>query len=1054
MNYPFCTVDTTTLHGPKVTVSTSFLRDRALLLLAGQAFFTGLSFGLLFNVAYTLLVVEFGSAGLRTVYVLVGVTVPFFTIGFNALEGKLHLARTSLIVTALFTVLFFLAYFALLFLNLSWVIYALMVMNTMGTLYLMMLRGSQAVEIYDARTIKNRYPKITGGEILAVVLAGIMVGPLTTLTGSLERLLIVGGVSMTGAFLMVLMVVGEYIGPAEARHHAHRHEQSRRKSDHGVRAFLAILGKRYTLLVFGYQMITSMISLLVQYIVYSQAQRFFLTQSEMSQFIGLAKSGTTAVSFLFLSFAAGRLLIRFGMPLGLAGSPAGVSVMLVAALVAGLVEGTPGRWFFILVVVSQFVDYAMYSGFVKTSIQSAFQPLPPKERDIVHTFAQGIGIPVSYGLAGLLLVSFARMTRYTPTVAAYLTLIVTGLCGVVGFFLYRAYSAQLRKTLSRRNIGEMELNLEDASTMQVVDRLLEAQDPWILRSGLDLLEKAAHPSYTDRIRDLLERPLQTEARRDLLERIERAKPAWGKDAAERAVLQSDDTSLRSAGIRALCATVDEPASSVSEYLESPSPEIRSAAVSGLFLYGGINGILQAGNVFNSMLGSSDIQERVEAASILERTGIRNFYHPLIGLLKDPSESVVTASLKAAGMVCHPALIPEVLPWIDPVSTRAEAISALVRFEGDLLPWLKRCLEGDPEIPFPRSIRMIRLCARISDPRVGTLLEEALMTRSNGEMAATVQSALSQRGYRAVSPETRKRVLERILENSEKAARILVATHLLEALHQEIRPLISALQDQYRRQEDRIFTLCTLLYNPDEIMGARGKIMEGTAKQKALASEMLDVLLEPEIKRHVIAVIENTETGDIPLLRELFGLSVIDGHGQIQEILTQNDLWPEQWLRTCAEYAAAVTGIAGHTLEESMLTTIERVMTLKAADIFSTIPDAVLAHIASIGEDVDAPPKETFIKKGEMGDCMYIIREGRVSVHDETRSFAELGPGQVVGEMAVLDPEPRSASVTALEETSLLKIEKDAFDSVMADHPGIARGVIHVLCNRLRNSLKK
>ncbi|WP_157703270.1 cyclic nucleotide-binding domain-containing protein [Alkalispirochaeta alkalica] len=1054
MNYSFCTVDTTTLQGPKVTVSTSFLRDRALLLLTGQAFFTGLSFGLLFNVAYTLLVVEFGSAGLRTVYVLVGVTVPVFTIGFNALEARLHLARTSTLVTALFTGLFFLAYGALLLADLSWIIYALMVMNTMGTLYLMMLRGSQAVEIYDARTIKNRYPKITGGEMLAVVLAGLLVRPLTALTGSLERLLIVGGLSMAGALVLVTVVTAEYICPAEAHHRAHRHEQSRNRNDQGVRAFLTILGKPYTLLVFSYQMVTSTISLLVQYIVYSQAQLFFPTQSEMSHFIGLAKSGTTAVSFLFLSLAAGRLLIRFGMPLGLAGSPGGVALVLVAALLAGMIEGTPGTWFFALVVLAQFVDYAMYSGFAKTSIQSAFQPLSAKERDVVHTFAQGIGIPASYGLAGLLLVSFARMPRYTPGMAAYLTLMVTLLCGVTGFFLYRAYSAQLRRSLSRRNIGEMELNLEDASTMQVVNRLLEADDPWLLRSGLDILEKAAHPSYAGKIRSLLERPLPPEVRKDLLERIERERPPWGREAAEQAILQSEDTSLCATGIRTLCALLDEPSRAVAHHLESPSREIRSAAVSGLFLYGGINGILQAGNVFNSMLASPDPRERVEAAGILERAGIRTFYHPLIPLLKDPVEKVVSAALRAAGSVRHPALIPEILPWIDPVNTRAEAISALTRFGGDLAPWLSKSLRGDPEIPPSRSIRMIRLSARIADPPIGALLEEALMAGTRGMLAATVQSALSQRGYRAVSPESRKKVIGEVLANSGKAARILVAIHLLEAMNQEIRPLISTLRDQYRRQEDRIFTLCTLLYNPDEIMGARGKIMEGTAKQKALASEMLDVILEPEIRRHVITVIEHTESGDVPVLRELFGLPVLDGPGQIAEILTEKDLWPEEWLRTCADHAAVVTGITDHPLEDEMLTTIERVMTLKAADIFSTIPDAVLAHIASIGEDVDAAPRETVIRKGEMGDCMYIIREGRVSVHDETRTFAELGPGQVVGEMAVLDPEPRSASVTALEETSLLKIGKDAFDSVMADHPGIARGVIHVLCNRLRNSLKK
>ncbi len=1022
------------------------------MLLVAQAFFVGLSFGLLYNVAYTLLVLEFGSAGLRTVYVLVGVTVPVFTVGFNALEEKLHLAKTSLFVIALFMVLFFIAYLALTLLDAPGIIYALMVMNIMGTLYSMMLRGSQAVEIYDARSIKNRYPRITGGEIFAVVLAGILIGPLTELTGSLERLLLIGGVSMIGALTMVWLIVREYIAPAEAHHHAHVHEHGH--GEHGFRAFLAILKKRYTLLVFAFQMVTSMTSLLVQYIVYSQAQQFFPTQADMSQFIGLVKAGTTGVSFIFLSFAAGRLLIRFGMPIGLAGSPVGVSLVLIAALVAGMVEGTPGQYFFILVVATQFVDYMMYSGFVKTSVQSAFQPLPPKERDVVHAFAQGMGIPVSYGMAGILLMAFSRMPNYTPSFAAYLTLGITALCGVVGTFLYRAYSAQLRKSLSRRNIGEMELTLEDASTMAAVNRLLEADDAWLVQSGLDLLENASHPTYLDHIRELLDSNNDDTVQRDLLERIERTRPDWAREAAERVLARSPSDSVRAAGIRVICAAVDEPIASVSQYLESDSPEIRSAAVGGLFLYGGINGILQAGNVFNTMIASEDPQERTEAAAILERAGIRNFYHPLLGLLHDENEAVITAALRAAKQIAHPGLIPEILPWIDPVNTRSEALAALEAFGPELVPWLKRCLREDPSIPPARALRIIRSSARVAAPEVGEALVGALMTLEDGEIAAQVWTALSHRGYRATTTEVRTRVIEHIKRNAEKAARILAAKHALEPVQVDITPLRSVLQDQYVRQEERIFTLCTLLYNQDDILGVQRKVMDGTAKQKALGSELLDVLLEPEIKHPVIAIIEKTGADDVSSLREIFGLSALDAAQQVRELCIDTALWPEEWLHICAEHAAGRMGVLDYTLEDSMLTTIERVMTLKSADIFSTIPDAVLAHIASIGEDVDVAEKETFIRKGEMGDCMYIIRDGRVSVHDETTKFAELGPGQVVGEMAVLDPEPRSAFVTAVEDTSLLKIGKDAFDSVMVDHPGIARGVIHVLCNRLRTSLKK
>lgn len=133
----------------------------------------------------------------------------------------------------------------------------------------------------------------------------------------------------------------------------------------------------------------------------------------------------------------------------------------------------------------------------------------------------------------------------------------------------------------------------------------------------------------------------------------------------------------------------------------------------------------------------------------------------------------------------------------------------------------------------------------------------------------------------------------------------------------------------------------------------------------------------------------------------------------------------------------------------MLLTIEKVAILKSINIFAETPDYVLASVAAIAEELDVPPSETFIHEGEYGDCMYIIVDGQVKVHSGERAILNLGPGKSVGELAVLDPEPRSASVTALEETHLFRIDRDAFDEVMADRPEIARGVIQALCQRLR-----
>jgi len=133
----------------------------------------------------------------------------------------------------------------------------------------------------------------------------------------------------------------------------------------------------------------------------------------------------------------------------------------------------------------------------------------------------------------------------------------------------------------------------------------------------------------------------------------------------------------------------------------------------------------------------------------------------------------------------------------------------------------------------------------------------------------------------------------------------------------------------------------------------------------------------------------------------------------------------------------------------MLLTLEKVAILKSVDIFSHTPDYVLASVSAIAEEVEVEPGETFIQKGAVEYDMYIIIEGEVRVHDGDRTLATLKSGQVVGEMEVLSPAPRLASVTAVGETRLFHIHKDAFDELMADHFEISQSIIAVLVDRFR-----
>ena len=83
--------------------------------------------------------------------------------------------------------------------------------------------------------------------------------------------------------------------------------------------------------------------------------------------------------------------------------------------------------------------------------------------------------------------------------------------------------------------------------------------------------------------------------------------------------------------------------------------------------------------------------------------------------------------------------------------------------------------------------------------------------------------------------------------------------------------------------------------------------------------------------------------------------------------------------------------------------------------------------------------------------MFIIVDGAVRIHKGDKELAVLSKGKFVGEMALLDQEPRSASVTSTEETTLLEINGEDFYDLMASRMEIMQGIVKILTQRLREA---
>jgi CRP-like cAMP-binding protein len=133
----------------------------------------------------------------------------------------------------------------------------------------------------------------------------------------------------------------------------------------------------------------------------------------------------------------------------------------------------------------------------------------------------------------------------------------------------------------------------------------------------------------------------------------------------------------------------------------------------------------------------------------------------------------------------------------------------------------------------------------------------------------------------------------------------------------------------------------------------------------------------------------------------------------------------------------------------MMTVIEKVLFLQNVDVFSSVPSEQLAYLAAVAGEIDCSSGDSVYKEGDASTAMYLVLHGRVRLHRGDNEIAQAGPREAFGTWALFDQEPRVASATTMEDTRLLKIDRDDFVDLLADHVQITEGVLKTMVDRLR-----
>jgi CRP/FNR family cyclic AMP-dependent transcriptional regulator len=130
--------------------------------------------------------------------------------------------------------------------------------------------------------------------------------------------------------------------------------------------------------------------------------------------------------------------------------------------------------------------------------------------------------------------------------------------------------------------------------------------------------------------------------------------------------------------------------------------------------------------------------------------------------------------------------------------------------------------------------------------------------------------------------------------------------------------------------------------------------------------------------------------------------------------------------------------------------------LKHVDLFKHLTDMQLTELATQSREISFRKHAILMTEGDRGESMYVINTGSVKVYvsdDEGRELVlyQHGSGAVIGDIALLDDEPRSASVSTLEPATALMIGKQAFLECLRNSPEMAINIIRSLTQRLRDA---
>ena len=819
--------------------------------------------------------------------------------------------------------------------------------------------------------------------------------------------------------------------------------------------FLYFVKSTYLVLLFALSLAVFAMYTAIHYSFNVVARNAYVTEGEITQFFGLFFALTGVATLAVTTLLLQRLLRWLGT--GAIYFWTSVVYGIIAAILFVVSDGIIPLSLIAAIFIGNLFNYVLLDSVVAPAYQVLIKLVPARNSDGTRMIMEG-GFMLLGGLVGAGITELHALNILTMNQFFLLLLFLAIAMAVCGFLLKKSYTAVLVRAVREQNV-----DVEDEQAMQALRdvvmnspdfsrSLLLNRDDGVRQLGIEMLRENPGPAGMQVCLELSEHAnprIRTAALGALRPVGEETGIVF--DMLLRCLGDADDEVRLSA---AICInellTDDRKVGSSKVEIEEKAllllhTESERAALKGECLM-----------ILNHLDHDRSIEERDRM---------------LQGLLSSENSEELIAGIEASGSVGGEKYGALLLPMLENVhpAVREASVRSLSRLEKeqDLINLRNMLADSDPDVVTATTMGL-------SSIETSAAREELIKDINN--VSLREWEGLVSVIIRMDDDSLNEHLIASCRMRLEAASRSIVVASVLRGRGQFSDLLLDQLDHDNGIVLSGVVRVFGYLGDSDVVNDLLERLGSTDLESREQAIELLENIADRDLLTFVLPLLESDLEQKLMLAQSVCNWSepkvessleyVFENAGvwaQVAAVSVANQLLDLNWLLSrshiITEQARNIldelsTKSKGVKMEDEAqpLTTMEKIAFLRGSDFFATLPLEELYHVALSVQEESVQSGESVIREGSVGDKMYIVVNGKLEVRKEGGpKLAMLGEKQVFGDMALLDDEPRSASVLAQTDAHLLSLQRTSLERILRRYSSIAFSMMRILTQRLRDA---